>query len=353
MLAVESIEVEIGEGLVPLARDGESSPILRRIESVRRQVAQDLGIVVPPVRVRDEPSLGASCYRMRIRGATVGEGELRLGELLAMPGDGRMPRLPGIATREPAFGLEALWIAPSIRPQAEAAGCAVAGPESVLGAHFATVVRRHADELLTREHVSDLLAELARRAPRLVQDTVPACIRPGELQRVMQMLLRERVPVRDLEAVLESVADASQRSRATHALAEAARIALRRTICQQYVRPDGHGRSVLSCVVASPALDAMVAGAVASIDGEPATVLAPADAARIVRGIAAAARPLAQAGLPVVVVASRASRAALARMLAPHIPGSAVLAYDELVRGIEVERVGEADPAEHGTEVAA
>ena len=353
LLAVEPLEVEIGASLVELAREGDTSPILRRIEAVRRQVAQDLGIVVPAVRVRDDRTLASGGYRIRVRGATVGEGELRLGELLAMPGDGRLPRLPGIRTREPAFGLDALWIAASLRPQAEAQGCAVASPESVLGAHFATVVRRHADELLTREHVADLLTELAQRAPRLVAEAVPSCIRPGELQRVMQLLLRERVPVRDLEAVLESIADAAQRTREPHALAEAARLALRRTICQQYARPDDEGRPVLTCVVASQSLDALVASAVTMIDGEPATLLTAADAATVVRAVAAAARPLAESALPVVVVASRTSRAALARLLTPHIPGCAVLAYDELVRGIEVDRIGEALLTDEGTEVAA
>jgi flagellar biosynthesis protein FlhA len=334
-------------------REGDASPLLRRIEVVRRQVAQDLGIVVPPVRVRDEPTLAAGGYRIRIRGAAVGEGELRLGELLAMPGDGQLPPIPGIRVREPAFGLDALWIAPSLRPHAERHGCAVAAPESVLGAHFATVVRRHADELLTREHVADLLQELGRRAPRLVEDTVPSSIRPGELQRVMQCLLRERVPVRDLEAVLESVADASRRTRDPWALAESARAALRRTICQQYARPDAEGRPVLTCVAAGPGLDALVAGAVRETDGEPAIALAAAEAARVVRAVAAAARPLAETGLPVVVLASRGARAALARMLAPHIPGCAVIAYDELVRGIDVERAGEAELAEGSAEAAA
>lgn len=353
LLAVEPLEVEVGAGLVDLVRAGESSPVLRRIEAVRRQVAQDLGIVVPPVRLRDERSLAWGGYRIKVRGATVGEGELRLGELLAMPGDGRMPSLPGTPTREPAFGLDAIWITPATRARAEELGCAVASPEAVLGAHFATLVRRHADELLTREHVSDLLQELSRRAPRLVQDTVPACIRPGELQRVMQLLLRERVPVRDLEAVLESVADAAQRARDAHGLAEAARMALRRTICQQHSRADEHGRSVLACVVAGGALDALVAGAVRCSDGELSIDMPAAEAGRVVRAVAAAARPLAEAGLPVVVVASRGARAALARLLAPHIPGCAVLAFDELVRGIEVERVAEATLDAAPTEVAA
>jgi flagellar biosynthesis protein FlhA len=353
LLSIEPLEVEVGADLVELVREGDASPVLRRIESVRRQVAQDLGIVVPPVRVRDERTLPVGGYRIRIRGAAVGEGELRLGELLAMPGEGPIPGLPGIPVREPAFGLDALWIAPSLRRQAESAGCAVAAPESVLGAHFATVVRRHADELLTREHVADLLAELERRAPRLVADTVPACIRPGELQRVMQCLLRERVPVRDLEAVLEAVADASRRSRDPHALAEAARLALRRTICQQYARPDDEGRPVLACVVAGAALDALVAAGLREGDGEPSIALVPADATRVVQAVAAAARPLAAVGLPVVVVSSRAARAALARLIAPHIPGSAVLSFDELVRGIDVDRVGEAELAAQPQEAAA
>jgi flagellar biosynthesis component FlhA len=169
----------------------------------------------------------------------------------------------------------------------------------------------------------------------------------------MQLLLRERVPVRDLEAVLESIADAAQRSREPHSLAEAARLALRRTICQQYARPDDEGRPVLTVVVASQSLDALVASAVTLIDGEPATLLTPADAAAVVRAVAAAARPLAESALPVVVISTRTSRAGLARLLTPHIPGCAVLAYDELVRGIEVDRIGEAELTDEGTEVAA
>jgi flagellar biosynthesis component FlhA len=159
--------------------------------------------------------------------------------------------------------------------------------------------------------------------------------------------------VRDLEAVLEAIADASQRSRDPHSLAEAARGALRRTICQQYSRPDAEGRPVLSCVVASPALDAAVSAALSHADGAPCLSLAAADAAAVVRAVAAAARPLADAGLPVVVVAGRRSRAPLARLLAPHIPGCAVLAFDELVRGIEVDRVAEAGMPAAGAEVAA
>jgi flagellar biosynthesis protein FlhA len=169
----------------------------------------------------------------------------------------------------------------------------------------------------------------------------------------MQCLLRERVPVRDLEAVLESVADASRRTRDPWSLAESARSALRRTICQQYARPDVDGRPVLSCVAAGPRLDAAVAGAVRETDGEPAIAMAASDAARVVRAVAAAARPLAESGLPVVVLASRGARAALARLLAPHIPGSAVLAYDELVRGIDVERVGDAELIDGSAEAAA
>jgi flagellar biosynthesis protein FlhA len=355
LLAVEPLELELGAALTPLARGGETSVLLRRIEAIRRQIAQDLGIVVPPLRVRDERQLQPGAYRIRLRGTTVGEGELRMEDLLAMPSDGRRPELPGIPTREPAFGLEAVWIAPSLRGLAEHAGCAVAAPEAVLGAHLATVLRRHADELLTREHVSDLLAELRQRAPRLVEEAVPAAVRPADLQRVMQLLLRERVPVRDLEVVLEAAADAAGRGCAPPGMAEAARLALRRTICQQFTRPDAEGRPTLSCVVLGDRLDRALAQASAAGAGdvEPAQGLSPELAAAAVRAVAEAARPLADAGLPVVVVASRGARATLARVLAPHIPGGAVLAFDELVRGIEVERVGEAELAPETTEVPA
>jgi len=353
LLAVEPLEVEIGASLTPLARGGDASVLLRRIEAIRRQVAQDLGIVVPPVRVRDERQLQGNAYRIKLRGTVVGEGELRLDDLLAMSSDGGPPDVPGIPTREPVFGLEAAWIAPSLRPLAEARGCAVATPESVLSAHLATLVRRHADELLTREHVADLLSELRRRAPRLVEETVPAAVRPGDLQRVMQLLLRERVPVRDLEAVLEAVADSAQRGGTVHAMAEAARLVLRRSICQQFMRPDGEGRATLACIVAGPRLDDAVVQAVQVQSGEPALALSQEEAMRVVRAVAEAAQPLAGAGAPVVVVCSRPARAALARLIAPHIPGSAVLAYDELVRGIEVDRVAEAELAATEAEVSA
>ncbi|MBL9140338.1 MAG: FHIPEP family type III secretion protein, partial [Phycisphaerae bacterium] len=353
LLTVEPLEVELGAALTSLARGGERSVLLRRIEAIRKQIVQDLGIVVPPVRVRDERQLPGIAYRIRLRGTIVGEGELRLDDLLAMSSDGSRPSIPGIPTREPAFGLEAVWIAPSLRPLAEAQGCAVASPESVLGAHLATVVRRHADELLTREHVSDLLAQLRERAPRLVDETVPAIVKPGDLQRVMQLLLRERVPVRDLESLLEAAADAAPRARSVHHMAEAARLALRRAICQQFARPDSEGRASIACVVMGEQLDRIVADAVDEQGGDPVLTLTAERAAAVVRSIAEAAQPLANAGLPVVVVSSRGARAALARLLTPHIPGSAVLAFDELVRGIEIDRVGQADLVEESSEVTA
>jgi flagellar biosynthesis protein FlhA len=353
LLAVEPLEVELGSGLIALAKGGERSTLLRRIEAIRKQLAHDLGIVVPPARVRDERQLGAHCYRIRIRGATVGEGELRLEDLLAMSSDGSKPTIPGIPTREPAFGLEAVWIAPSLRSMAERQGCAVAAPESVLGAHLATVVRRHADEMLTREHVADLLGQLRQRAPQLVDETVPALVKPGELQRIMQALLRERVPVRDLETILESAADVPPALRTVPHLAEAARMALRRSICQQYIRPDGEGRATLGCVVAGERLDRLVADSIDRSGTEHKLGLSADQASAVVRAVAEAAKPLADAGLPVVVVATGASRAALARLLAPHIPGAAVLSFDELVRGVEVDRVGDAELEDAALEASA
>lgn len=353
MLAVEPLEVELGSGLVALARGGEQSALLRRIEGIRRQVAQELGIVVPPVRVRDERQLGSSSYRIRIRGATVGEGELRLDDLLAMSSDGKKPTLPGISAREPAFGLEAVWIAPSLRSLAESRGCAVAAPDSVLGAHLATVVRRHADELLTREHVADLLAQLRQRAPRLVDETVPGIVKPGELQRVLQLLLRERVPVRDLEAILEAVADAAPRVQDAALLAEAARGALRRSICQLYLRPDGEGRATLTCIAAGDRMDQQVAAATETRGGDTVVTLTADQAAAVVQAVAQAAQPLAEAGLPVVVLASRVARPGLARLLAPHIPGGGVLAYEELVRGVQIERIGQAELSDAVAEATA
>ncbi len=339
-VAVDALEIEIGYALVPLVDAARGGDLLERIAAVRRQLAQELGLVIPPVRIRDNLRLPPTTYRLRLRSATVGEGTIHPDRLMAMdPGTASTP-VDGIPGREPAFGLEAVWIEPELRARAESLHYTVVDPPSVVATHLVETVRQHADELLTREDVASLLAALKTRSPRLVEETVPALVKPGELQKVLQGLLRERVPIRDLEAVLECLADWIGHTRDPDVLVEYARNALRRAICQQYAEPDEHGNPRLSCVTLDPSLEAQIAGHVDRTAAGTVVSVPPALAARLARAVAESARPLAAAGRPVVVISGPGVRAAVRQILAPHIPGVAVLAYNELVKGLDIESVG-------------
>ena len=340
LLAVDVLEIEVGYGLVQLVDASRGGDLLERISAIRRQLAMELGLVMPPVRVRDNMQLPANEYRVRIRGSNVGEGVVYPELLMAMDAGVASGRLQGVAAKEPAFGLAATWIEPAMRAKAETMNYTVVDATSVIATHLTELVRRHADELLTREEVANLVAQLKTKAPKLVEETVPGVIKPAELQKVLQGLLRERVPVRDLETIVETLADWIGHTRDPEILIEYVRNALRRTICAMHAEVDEQGRPRLHCVTMDPALDDLVGG---YIDRSPAgTVFSipPQVAARIARAVGETAQPLVHAGRVPVVVTSPAVRAQVRQTLEPHIPGIVVLGYNEVAKGVDVESVG-------------
>jgi flagellar biosynthesis protein FlhA len=339
LLGVDILEIEIGYGLVQLVQSGRGD-LLERIAAIRRQLAVEIGLVMPPVRIRDNMQLPPNEYRVRIRGAAVGDGTIHPELLMAMDPGIASGRLDGIPAREPAFGLDAIWIEPALRAHAEALNYTVVDATSVVATHLTELVRRHADELLTREEVANLLVQLKNKAPKLVEETVPALVKPIELQKTLQALLRERVPIRDLETILETLAEWIAHTRDIDVLVEYVRNALRRTITAQYAEPDERGRPRLHCVTFDPALDDLVGG---YVDRGPAgtTFSIPASvAARIARATVETAQPLVAAGRSIVVVTSPAVRAQVRQLLEPHVPGVVVLGYNEIAKGVDVESVG-------------
>ncbi len=340
LLSVDVLELEIGYGLVQLVDTSRGGDLLDRISAIRRQLAVELGLVMPPVRIRDNMQLSPNEYRVRIRGASVGEGVLYPELLMAMDAGLANGRLQGVAAKEPAFGLDATWIEQSMRGRAEAMNFTVVDATSVMATHVTEIVRRHGEELLTREEISNLLTQLKTRAPKLVEDTVPAVVKPGELQKVLQSLLRERVPIRDLETILETLADWMPHTRDPEVLVEYVRNALRRTICAMHSEPDENGRPRLHCVTMDPAVEDLVSG---YIDRGPAGTtfsIPPQLAARIARAVTETSQPLINAGRVPIVVTSPAVRAQVRQALDPHIPGVVVLGYNEIAKGIDVESVG-------------
>ncbi len=340
LLGVDVLEIEIGYGLVQLVDASRGGDLLERIAGIRRQLAVELGLVMPPVRIRDNMQLPANEYRVRIRGASIGDGVVYPELLMAMDPGLASGKLQGIAAKEPAFGLDATWIEPTLRGRAESLNYTVVDGASVVATHLTELVRRHADELLTREEVGNLLTQLKGKAPKLVEETVPALVKPGELQKVLQALLRERVPVRDLESILETLAEWVPHTRDVDVLVEYVRNSLRRTICAQHAEPDEQGRPRLACVTMDPALEEVVSGYIERGPGGTTFSIPPQLAARIARSAIETSQPLTTAGRPLVVITSPAVRAQVRQILDPHVPGVAVLGYNEIAKGIDVESVG-------------
>ena len=244
LLRVEPLELEIGYALVPLVDETQKGDLLKRIGIMRRQAAMELGIVVPPARVRDNIQLPATEYAIKLRGVRVASGEVMPRYLLALNTSGTAPPIDGIQTKDPTFDIPAVWIAPDKRVEAETSGYSVVESQTVLSTHLMETIKRHAADLLSRQNVRELLDGLKETHPALVEDTVPAKLSLGTLHRVLQKLLREGVPIRDLVTILETVSDGAESTKDPDALTEQVRRALSSVISQLFEDPDGTVRGI-------------------------------------------------------------------------------------------------------------
>ncbi len=344
LIKVDTLELEVGYGLVPLVDTNQGGQLLERISAVRRQLAAEIGLVMPPVRIRDNMQLGPSEYRVKIRGAVVASGRTEPGRLLAMDSGLATGEIAGEKTVEPAFGLDAWWIDPNTRSRAEALNYTVVDPTSVLATHMTEIMKSHADELLTRAEVANLLEVTKEKAARLVEDTVPAIVKLGELQKILQNLLRERVPIRDVETILEVLADWGDKTKDLDILTEYVRNGLRRAICQQYATPNDDGTTKLVCVTLDPALEDQI-DAYIDRGQQGTTVSMPARvSAQIAGAVAAELEKVTAGGHHAVVVASPQVRGVVRQILEAHVPLAAVLGYNEIIPGLEVESLGLVGP---------
>jgi flagellar biosynthesis protein FlhA len=334
-LALDPLELAIGFGLVPLVDQGAGGTLLGRVGTIRRQIASELGMVIPPVRIRDDVQLDSHEYVMRVRGTEVARGGIMAGHHLAMdPGDA-MGQLPGIATTEPAFGLPAVWIPESNRAEAEALGWTVVDPESVVVTHLTETIRANASELLTRQETRQLLDQLKEVNAAVVDEVVPDVLSLGEIQRVLQALLRENVSIRDLGAVIESIGDKARLTRDPAMLAEYARQALGRTIVAPYLDAE----ATLHAIALDPAFEQELAEAlVQTADGE-FLAIDPARAQALVQACAVQVEhTLASGGRPVLLCSARVRRH-LRRLVEQRLPQLAVCSYNEVAPGVGVETV--------------
>ncbi len=336
LLDLDDLELEIGYGLVRLVDAAKGGDLLDRISMIRRQIATDLGIIVPPIRIHDNMQLSANDYIVKIKGQPIGKGVTYPEQFLAMDNGATTGPIDGAeATVEPAFGLPAYWITESQRQQAELLNYTVVEASSVLATHLTELVKSHAHELLSRQDVRNLLDNLKNSCPALVEEVVPTQIKPGELQRVCQNLLRERVPIRDMEAILETLGDYAARTKDLEVLTEYARNALSRCICKQYV--DEQDR--LWCLTLDPALEDLINGHLERGERGVTNTLPPLTAQQIVKQVGEKAQELTQSGRSAVLLCNPLIRSSLRRMVEPAMPHVAVLAFNEIVPEVAVEAV--------------
>jgi len=342
LIAIDAIEVEVGHGLLRLIDLEKGGELPGRITNLRKQVASDLGLVLPPVHLRDNLRLDANEYRIRLRGVEIARGTAHADRFMVLEPSGGQPSLPGadaIVAKEPAFGLEALWITVADRARAEAGGMTVVDPASVMTTHLSEVIRRNIHELVGRQEVQELLAALGKEAPKLVEDVVPGTVTLGELVRVVRGILREGLSIRDLRTILEAIADGASRSKDTAFLIEQVRRRLFRQITAKVV--DGAG--VVKAITLDRMTEELLRRGLGQADGE-ATLAPEIDAARrLVSALETRAARFAADGNPTVIIAPPDLRRPLFDFASRFVPDLWVLTARELVPGTQVDPVATID----------
>ena len=339
VLRVDPLEVEVGYGLIPLVDDERGGNLLNRITIMRRQTALEMGIVVPMIRIRDNLSLGAHQYMVRLRGIEIGGGTLYVNKFLAMDSGLATGDIEGEATVEPAFGLPARWIISQDKQQAELMGYTVVDPASVLITHLSELINRHAPELLSRQDTQGLLDHLKQEYPSVVEELVPGVLTVGEVQGVLQLLLAENVSVRDMVSIAETLADLGRQTKDIEALAEGVRQALARQITMQHRASD----SRLHAITLNPRLEQTLAQSLTQTDAGVALVVSPDLMQRLMNRVASQMELAAASGTQPVLLTSTRIRRPLRRLLERSLPTLAVMSFAEVAREVEVEAMGQVE----------
>ncbi|MHC4400068.1 MAG: flagellar biosynthesis protein FlhA [Planctomycetota bacterium] len=332
-LVVDPMELEIGVGLIKLADPKRGGDLLDRIQRIRRKVAAEIGIILPKVRIRDNFQLGQQQYRIKIAGMPVAEGMVEPDRLMAIDSGMTTGKVPGTATTDPAFGTAAVWIDRAAREQAEVNGYTVVDSGTVVATHLTETVRKHADEILTRDAAKHLIDELRQSAPAVVEELIPGMMKLAEVQQILQMLLREQVPIRQLAAILETLGDYAPRSKDPVLLTEFVRARLSRTISTRY--RDAEKR--LYVVTLDPALEDRIRAGFEHTERGMFIRMSPQAVEATCRLIASGVEKLAAANHPPVLLVSPPIRAALKEMTSPHLPTLILLSYNEITRDTRIE----------------
>ncbi|MEE8576650.1 MAG: flagellar biosynthesis protein FlhA, partial [candidate division Zixibacteria bacterium] len=336
LLKVDAIGLEIGYGLIGMVDTDRGGDLLARITTIRKQLASELGIVVPPVRIRDNVQLKPNAYQIKVRGIKVAEFELMVDHQLAINPGFVQEKLDGFDTNDPAFGLKATWVIPQLKDVAEAQGYTVVEPSAVIATHLTEVVRESASEIMTRQDVQHLIETLTEDCPALVESTIPEPVTLGILHQVLEVLLSERIPIRDLAVILETMSDYAPTTKEPDVLAEYARMALKRQITE--LHKDSTGK--INVFTVDPTIEQQMGEAVQNTKQGLMLVMDPGLAEAVLIKFGQEVERMQTAGLPPVCICSPNIRLALRRLVEASFPVLSVVSYNEIMPQVEIVSTG-------------
>ncbi|HWR07522.1 flagellar biosynthesis protein FlhA [Sporomusa sp.] len=335
LLQVDPMELEIGYSLIPLVDVSQGGDLLDRVVMIRRQCALELGLIVPTIRIRDNIQLKPNIYVIKLKGIEIARGELMLDHFLAMDSGAAFEPVPGIETVEPAFGLPALWIQESYREQAELAGYTVVDPVSVLATHLTEIIKSYAAEILGRQEVQTLIESVKQNNAAVVDELTPNLLSLGEIQKVLSNLLREKISIRDLVTIFETLADYAQLSKDTEVLTEYVRHALARQISKQFVN-----NNILTCLTVDPQLENTIINSVQRTEQGSYVALEPQTSQALITALTNELPKLTNMGYQPVVLTSPGARLYFRKLTERVAPNLTILSYAELNPKIEVQALG-------------
>ena len=336
LLQIDHLEIEIGYSLIPLVDEAQGGDLLERITGIRRQMASDLGLVVPPIRIRDNMQLPPSEYVIKLKGVEVSRWKIMPGHLLAMSTGPNMLKIKGIETKEPTFNLVSYWITDEEKAEAEQAGYSVVDASTVIATHLTEIIRNQAHEFLTRQSVAKLIEGVKKDTPAVVDEMIPSQLSLGDLQKILQNLLKEHIPIRDLESILEAVADHVRETKDTQLLTEYARKGLARSITKLHLSDDGK----IYCLTLDSKFEKTLMDSVQLAESGNAAALDPRLVQRMFRSLSNGIEKMVSGGHQPLVLCSPGARPYFKKLVERFIPNLTVLSFSELLPRTEIQSLG-------------
>jgi len=336
LLKVDPIELEFGYGIIPLADVNQGGDLLDRVVMIRRQVALELGAVVPIIRLRDNIQLNPNQYVIKIKGIQVSEGEILFDHYMAMNPGYVEEEITGIPTFEPSFHLPAIWITESQRERAESCGYTVVDPPSIIATHLTEIIRQHIDELLTRQDVQNLINNIKENNPTLIEELIPKILGAGEIQKVLQNLLKEAISIRDLVTIFETLADHASVTRDTDILTEYVRQSLKRAISSKYFPPN----EITNVITLDPTIEQEIMGSVKQTEQGAYLTLDPEKTKKVMKSLGEELKKLEDLGKNPIIVTSPIVRMYFKKLAFDYFKDIIVVSYNEVESNVELQSVG-------------